>query len=73
MRPMAPKKHHLPLSGGDRKALTKELAKARVMTGIFAKRSAELRERGEALIKEADTRAQAAKEQYAKANWTRAA
>jgi hypothetical protein len=43
------------LSGGDRKALTKELAKARVMTGILVKRSAELRERGEALIKEADS------------------
>lgn len=52
---MAPKYHHPPISGGDRKALTKEIAKARVMTGIFAKRSAELRERGEALIREADS------------------
>jgi hypothetical protein len=30
----------MPLSGGDRKALTKELEKARVMTGILAARSA---------------------------------
>ncbi|WP_298107435.1 hypothetical protein [Bradyrhizobium sp.] len=52
---MSPKHHQPPISGGDRKALNKELAKARVMTGIFAERSAELRERGEALIKEADS------------------
>ena len=51
---MARRVHHLPLSGGDRKALTKELSKARVMTGIFAERSAEKRQAGEALIKEAD-------------------
>jgi hypothetical protein len=51
---MAPKYHHPPISGGDRKALKKELAKARVMTLIFAERSAELRERGEAMIREAD-------------------
>jgi hypothetical protein len=51
---MARKSHHLPLSGGDRKALTKELSKSRAMTSIFADRSAELRAEGEALIREAD-------------------
>ena len=51
---MAPKHHHMPLSGGDRKALTKELSKSRAMTKIFAERSAEKRREGEALIREAD-------------------
>ncbi|MBR0871158.1 hypothetical protein JQ633_12370 [Bradyrhizobium tropiciagri] len=51
---MAPKHHPMPLSGGDRKALTKELAKARAMTTILATRSAEKRVAGEALIREAD-------------------
>jgi hypothetical protein len=51
---MAPKEHHLPLSGGDRKALAKELSKSRAMTHIFAERSAEKRREGEALIREAD-------------------
>ena len=51
---MAPKHHPPPLSGGDRKALTKELAKSRAMTRIFAERSAEKRSEGEALIREAD-------------------
>jgi hypothetical protein len=51
---MAPKHHHMPLSGGDRKALTKELSKSRAMTKIFAERSAERRREGEALIREAD-------------------
>jgi hypothetical protein len=51
---MAPKYHHIPLSGGDRKALTKELSKSRAMTKIFAERSAEKRREGEALIREAD-------------------
>jgi hypothetical protein len=51
---MSPKQHHPPLSGGDRKALTKELSKSRAMTRIFAERSAEKREQGEALIREAD-------------------
>jgi hypothetical protein len=41
---MARKSHHMPLSGGDRKALTKELGKSRAMTHIFAERSAEKRE-----------------------------
>jgi hypothetical protein len=44
---MAPKNHHTPLSGGDRKALTKELSKSRAMTHIFAERSAEKRREGE--------------------------
>ena len=44
----------MPLSGGDRKALSKELRKAAVMTSIYAERSAEARARGEALIREAD-------------------
>jgi hypothetical protein len=43
------------LSGGDRKALTKELAKSRAMTTVFARRSAEKRSEGEALIREADS------------------
>jgi hypothetical protein len=47
---LAPKHHPTPLSGGDRKALTKELGKARVMTGILAAQSAEMRAKGEALI-----------------------
>jgi hypothetical protein len=51
---MARKSHHLPLSGGDRKALTKELSMSRAMTHIFAGRSAEKRREGEALIREAD-------------------
>jgi hypothetical protein len=51
---MAPKHHHMPRFVGDRKALTKELAKSRAMTKIFAERSAEKRREGEALIREAD-------------------
>jgi hypothetical protein len=51
---MAPKHHPTPLSGGDRKALKKELTKSRAMTHIFAERSAEKRREGEALIREAD-------------------
>ncbi|WP_456861195.1 hypothetical protein [Bradyrhizobium sp. USDA 4503] len=51
---MAPKHHPTPLSGGDRKALTKELARARAVTTILATRSAEKRAAGEALIREAD-------------------
>jgi hypothetical protein len=51
---MAPKHHPTPLSGGDRKALKKELSKSRAMTRIFAERSAEKRREGEALIREAD-------------------
>ena len=51
---MAPKYHPTPLSGGDRKALNKELGKARAMANILAARSAEARARGEALMQEAD-------------------
>src|SRR4051812_3176707 len=51
---MAAKFHHIPLSGGDRKALTKEVAKSRAMTKIFVERSLEKRREGEALIREAD-------------------
>ena len=40
---MALKHHPTPLSGGDRKALTKELGKARAMAGILAAQSAEMR------------------------------
>jgi hypothetical protein len=52
---MAPKHHPTPLSGGDRKALAKELGKARAMTTILATRSVEARSKGEALIRTADT------------------
>jgi hypothetical protein len=51
---MAPKQHPTPLSGGDRKALKKELGRARAMTNILARQSAEKREAGEGLIREAD-------------------
>ena len=51
---MAPKYHPTPLSGGDRKALTKELRAARGMTGILAAQSDEMRSKGAALIKQAD-------------------
>src|SRR3979490_2431992 len=53
-RGMAPKYHYPPISGGDRKALAKELSKSRAMTNIFTERSAEKRREGEALIREAD-------------------
>jgi hypothetical protein len=46
---MAPKHHPTPLSGGDRKALNKELGKARAMANILASQSAEMRAKGEAL------------------------
>jgi hypothetical protein len=51
---MAPKHHQTPLSGGDRKALKKEIGKARAMTNIFAAQSVEMRAKGEALIKQSD-------------------
>jgi hypothetical protein len=51
---MAPKHHPTPLSGGDRKALAKELGKARAMTNILAAQSAEARAKGEGLIRAAD-------------------
>lgn len=51
---MAPKFYPTPLSGGDRKALTKELGKARAMANILAAQSAEIRAKGEAVIQQAD-------------------
>jgi hypothetical protein len=51
---MAPKHHPTPLSGGDRKALAKELGRARGMSAILAAQSAEARAAGEALIRKAD-------------------
>lgn len=51
---MAPKHHPTPLSGGDRKALAKELGRARAMTTLLAAQAAEARAKGEALIKQAD-------------------
>jgi hypothetical protein len=51
---MAPKHHPTPLSGGDRKALNKELGKARAMANILAAQSAEMRAKGEAMIQQAD-------------------
>jgi hypothetical protein len=51
---MAPKHHPTPLSGGDRKALNKELGKSRAMTNILAAQSAEVRTNGETLIRTAD-------------------
>jgi hypothetical protein len=51
---MAPKHHPPPLSGGDRKVLKKELSKSRVMTRIFAERSAEKRLAGEALNRDVE-------------------
>jgi hypothetical protein len=49
----APKHHVPPISGGDRKALNKELAKSRAMTTILAERAAEKRRDREPLIREA--------------------
>jgi hypothetical protein len=51
---MAPKYHPMPLSGGDRKALNKELGKGRAMANILAAQSAEMRAKGEAPIQQAD-------------------
>lgn len=51
---MAPRYHPTPLSGGDRKALAKELGRARAMTTILAGQAAEARSKGEALIRQAD-------------------
>jgi hypothetical protein len=51
---MAPKHHPTPLSGGDRKALQKELGKARAMTTILATQSAEVRAKAETLLQQAD-------------------
>jgi hypothetical protein len=43
-----------PLSGGDRKALNKELGKARAMTNILAAQSAEMRAKAETMLQQAD-------------------
>src|ERR1700674_560849 len=51
---MAPKYHPTPLSGGDRKALAKELGKARAMANILAAQSAQMRAKGDAMIQQAD-------------------
>jgi hypothetical protein len=51
---MAPKYHPTPVSGSHRKALGKELTRARAMTSILAQRAAEMRAAGEAMIREAD-------------------
>ena len=51
---MAPKHHPKPLSGGDRKALNKELGKARAMAHILATQSAEMRTKAEAMLQQAD-------------------
>jgi phage FluMu protein Com len=51
---MAPKHHPTPLSGSHRKALAKELGKARAMTRILAAQSVEMRAKGAALIQKAD-------------------
>ncbi|MEY9135002.1 hypothetical protein ACVMII_003906 [Bradyrhizobium diazoefficiens] len=51
---MAPKHHPTPRSGGDRKALAKELGRARAMKTILATQSVQARAKGEALIRTAD-------------------
>jgi hypothetical protein len=43
---MAPRYHPMPLSGGDRRALAKELGKARAMTTILATQAADARAKG---------------------------
>src|SRR3979411_2185211 len=51
---MAPKHHPTPLSGGDRKALNKELGKARAMTNILAAQSVEMRAKAEPMLPQDD-------------------
>lgn len=51
---MARRHHPTPLSGGDRKALSKELSRSQGITVMLARQSAELRREGEALIRRAD-------------------
>jgi hypothetical protein len=51
---MAPKHHPTPVSGDVRKALSKELGKARAMAKILAERAADKRRAGETLISDAD-------------------
>lgn len=51
---MAPKYHPTPVSGSHRKALAKALTRSRAMTSILARRAAETRATGEAMIRQAD-------------------
>lgn len=51
---MAPKYHPTPLSGGDRKALKKELGKSRAMANILAAQSTEMRGKAEIMLQQAD-------------------
>ncbi|WP_398468029.1 hypothetical protein [Tardiphaga sp.] len=51
---MSPKHHPTLMSGGDRKALKKELGKARAMTGILAGQADEMRAKAEAMMRQAD-------------------
>jgi hypothetical protein len=51
---MAPKHHPTPLSGGERKALNKELGKARAMTNVLAAQSAEMRTKADIMLQQAD-------------------
>jgi hypothetical protein len=51
---VAPKYHPTPLSGGDRKALRKELAKYQGMAVMLAQQSEVLRAKGEDIIRRAD-------------------
>ena len=51
---MAPKYHPTPLSGGDRKALNKELGNARAMANILAMQSTEMRTKAETMLQQAE-------------------
>jgi hypothetical protein len=51
---MGSRRHPTRLSGGDRKALGKELGWARAMTSILAAQAAKAHIKGEALIKKTD-------------------
>jgi hypothetical protein len=52
---MAPKHRPMPLSGGDRKALKKELTRSEGMTVMLARQSEVLRVKGENMIHQADS------------------
>lgn len=52
---MSPKQHHIPLSGGDRKALKKELAKSTGIEAMLMREATDFRSRGDAMIKKADS------------------
>jgi hypothetical protein len=52
---MVSKHHSTPLSGGERKALTKQLCKARAVATILASQPVEMRAKGEALIQRRPT------------------